>query len=122
MYVISVCACGTLKITLSGSVQTFVEGTYEEHITINGSPSWLSTNKLFSVYYSPFDKNWVISGLSPIGIRNFAFIFAKSDGEEKCPKDVPSTSWQHSDAISTSVADPVVTIECLASRNERKNF
>ena len=122
MNFISVCNCGTLTISGLSASFTSLEGSYEEHITINGSPSWISTNKLYTVFYSAFLKNWIIGTLVTIGTR-FSIYRGISDGEELCPIDVPSASWirQETPGSSTSVAGSV-TFECPASRNERKNL
>ena len=74
-------------------------------------------NKTYAVFFSPFDKNWVIGLLREIGTP-YGFVFANSDGEELCPEDIPSTSWELSN-VGTATS---VTIECLTSRNERKNL
>ena len=99
----------------------FLQGSYEEHVAINGRPSWI-LNKAYALFYSPKNKDWVIGILREIGTP-YGFIFATSNGEELCPKDVPTSSWEHSDRTGTStfIADPV-TVECLTSRNERKHF
>ena len=100
---------------------TFLEGSYEEHVAINGRPSWI-LNKAYALFFSPKDKNWVIGLLREIGTP-YGFIFATSDGEELCPKDVPSSSWEHQDPLgSSTLTAGSVTVECLTSRNERKNF
>ena len=68
---------------------TFLEGSYEEHVAINGRPSWI-LNKNYALFFSPKNKDWVIGLLREIGTP-YGFIFAISDGEELCPKDVPSS-------------------------------
>ena len=100
---------------------TFLEGSYEEHVAINGRPSWI-LNKAYALFFSPKDKDWVIGLLREIGTP-YGFIFATSDGEELCPKDIPSSSWEHQDPLgSSTLTAGSVTVECLTSRNERKNF
>ena len=100
---------------------TFLEGSYEEHVAINGRPSWI-LNKNYALFFSPTEKDWVIGLLREIGTP-YGFIFATSDGEELCPKDVPSSSWQHVSSLGSSTFTAgSVTVECLTSRNERKNF
>ena len=120
LFLLSECDCGTLKITLPSSAnRDFLQGSYEEHVAINGRPSWI-LNKAYALFYSPKNKDWVLSLLRAIGTP-YGFIFANSDGEELCPKDVPSTSWDVQ-LTETSSAPTTVTMECLTSRNERKNF
>ena len=102
----------------SSANRDFLQGSYEEHVAINGRPSWI-LNKAYAIFFSPREKDWVIGRLDEIGTP-YGFIFAQSDGEELCPKDVPSTSWNVVDA--TTSTPTTVTMECLTSRDERKNF
>ena len=105
---------------------TFLEGSYEEHVAINGRPSWI-LNKNYALFFSPKDKNWVIGLLREIGTP-YGYVFATSDAEELCPKDVPSISWEHISSLgSLTLTAGSVTVECLTSgpltsNNERKNF
>jgi hypothetical protein len=99
----------------------FLEGSYEEHVAINGRPSWI-LNKNYALFFSPREKNWIIGLLREIGTP-YGLFFATSDGEELCPKDIPSSSWKHPDSLGSSTFTAgSVTVECLTRKNDRKNF
>ena len=72
--IFSVCGCGTIKVTLSKKAQTTItlpnlQGLYEESATVNGRSSWISTNKLYAIWYHPDFKDWMMGLSKEIGTR-----------------------------------------------------
>ena len=72
--IFSVCGCGTIKVTLSQKAQTTItlpnlQGLYEESATVNGRSSWISTNKLYAIWYHPDFKDWMMGLSKEIGTR-----------------------------------------------------
>ena len=84
--IFSVCGCGTIKVTLSQKAQTTItlpnlQGLYEESATVNGRSSWISTNKLYAIWYHPDFKDWMMGLSKEIGTRwlvHFSLAFLKS--------------------------------------------
>ena len=72
--IFSVCGCGTIKVTLSQKAQNTItlpnlQGLYEESATVNGRSSWISTNKLYAIWYHPDFKDWMMGLSKEIGTR-----------------------------------------------------
>ena len=78
--IFSVCGCGTIKVTLSQKAQTTItlpnlQGLYEESATVNGRSSWISTNKLYAIWYHPDFKDWMMGLSKEIGTRWLVHFF-----------------------------------------------